>query len=115
MPCQHAGNPQRAKLNVLTGGQRPHRVAESLARRLGGQRQRRAGQVLPSQLVEVVGVLVMGQQYGIDRPNLLGGGDCVALLTSTREPTGCGPAGSNVGSVNSRRPAMSTRAVGPPR
>jgi hypothetical protein len=78
VPGRDAGHPQRraasaGQLNVLPVLQCPDRAAEPLPSGGGGEHQRRGTQVAASLAVEVVGVLVMGEQHRIDRAHLVWG------------------------------------------
>jgi hypothetical protein len=68
----------------------------------------------PTGPVETVAALIVRQEYGIGRADLLGGYRRSRGLRQVRSPPGTGPGASNAGSVSSRRPPISARAVGPP-
>ena len=69
-----------------------------------------------AEVVEVVGVVVVGEQHGVDRAELAGPrAGPASLRDEVPHPKAYRrPGGSNVGSVRSRHPSSSISTVGPP-
>src|SRR5215467_15770394 len=65
-------------------------------------------------MIEVVGMLVVAQEHGIGSTEGLGGERRGAHFVSVVCASWYWPGGSKVGSVRTRKPEASKRAVGPP-
>src|SRR5215467_196361 len=65
-------------------------------------------------MIEVVGMLVVAQEHGIGSTEGLGGERRGAHFVSVVCANWYWPGGSKVGSVRTRKPQTSRRAVGPP-
>jgi hypothetical protein len=109
--CVEGGDGDSADVDAVAGLQADRAVTQALGAGLCRDDVRDLGEQLAAGGIEVVGVVVVGDERDVDRAEI-GGRDRGA--GELRQAAGVVAGGENVGSVRIRRPPYSIRTVGPP-